>query len=214
MAAPGIKGTVFSAIVEHVRALRDAGKIDPSLLEHRLGAKGVEVLEQKILPMNWYPIEVYGRLRDLLCEIEGGGKDEYTVAAAAESARRLKAGGLYQQLNYLERWQAHATTGDAAADAEARRNLFRSQLVLVSTIYAGLFNFGTTKIDPDPEFPDRFQLEYWDAGLMPRAGRLAVLGFWSEMSLSWVTRKDEPLFYKTDHADHYVIRMRRDVARM
>ena len=212
MAPPGIKGSVFAGIVEHLRTLRDSGRIDADQLELRLGREGAALVDAKIVATAWYPIELYGRIRELLCDVEGGGRDEYTLEAAAASARRLKEGGLYQQLDYLDRWRAYVPTGDAERDAEQRRSLFRSQLSMVATIYSGLFNFGSTKITDDPDHRDRLQIEYWDEGVMPRIGRVAVLGFWNEIGKSWLRRPDAPCWRQVDAGDHFALRLTRDIA--
>ena len=212
MAGPGIKGSVFAAIVGHVRELRDAGKIDPGELELRLGREGVALLDAKIQGASWYSIEVYGRIRELLRDVEGGGRDQYTIDGGAASARRMIESGLYQQLEYLKRWKEWVPSGDPAVDQEARAQLFRQQLSLVSTIHESLFNFGSAKIAVVPDFPNRFQLEYWDNGVMPRICRLAVLGFWNELSLHWSLRQGPALWTKLDFPDHYVLRMIRGIA--
>ena len=212
MAEPGIKGSVFAGIVEHLRELRDAGKISAAELELRLGREGIAVLETKIQPASWYSIQVYGRIRELLRDVEGGGKDQYTIDGGAASARRMIESGLYQQLEYLKHWKEWVPSGDPAVDQETRARLFRQQLTLVSTIYSSMFNFGSKKIMVDPEFPDRLQLEYWDDGLMPRVCRLAVLGFWNEMSLRWSSGQRPGLWTKVDFPDHYVLRMTRGIA--
>ena len=212
MGEPGIKGSVFAGIVEHVRALQASGKIGAAELELRLGREGMAVLDSKIQPASWYSIQVYGRIRELLRDVEGGGDDQYTVAGGAASARRMIESGLYQQLEYLDRWKEGASSGDPSIDRETRTRLFRQQLTLVSTIYSSMFNFGTKKIVKDPEFPDRFRLEYWDDGVMPRVCRFAVLGFWNEMSLRWSSGQRPGLWTKLDFPDHYLLRMTRDIA--
>src|SRR5215470_7681100 len=104
LAEPGIKGSVFAGIVEQVRTLRAAGRIAPKEIEARLGKEGAAYLDEKIQAAKWYSIRVYGAIRELLRDVEGGGREEYTIKAGADSARRLIEGGLYQQLDFLKRW--------------------------------------------------------------------------------------------------------------
>ncbi|HBZ71180.1 MAG TPA: hypothetical protein DEP35_16190 [Deltaproteobacteria bacterium] len=210
MSGPAIKGAVLRGIVEQVIQLRDEGKIDATQLEFRLGREGMACLEGKIQPATWYPIEAYGRMRELLQEVEGRGQDQYTIDAGAASARRLIEGGHYAQLDYLKRWREYVPTGHLEIDHENQTALFRQQILLVRTIHDSLFNFATQKLVPDTEFPRRFQLETWDDGMMPRVCRLAVLGFWNEMSLHW-SGQHQPLWYMVQHPDHYVLRMTRDI---
>lgn len=212
MAKPGIKGSVFMGIVDEVRALRDGGRVSAATLEARLGKEGVGYLGDSILPAIWYPIETYGKMRELLRDIEGGGKDEYTMRSAAATARRLVESGLYQQLDYLKRWEELEPSGDPAQDARRRRELFRTQVGMVSMMYEQLYNFGIRKLVDDPSFPDRFQLEYWDGGVLPPSCRFAVVGFWNEVSLSWSAERTPDLWYLVHFPDHYFMRMSRDIA--
>jgi hypothetical protein len=205
-----VKGSVFVGIVQAVLRLRDAKRIEEIELERRLGDDGLAYLSSETALSGWYPIQVYARMRELLRDIEGDGDDAYTENSAAESARRLIDSGLYQQLNSLERWSQYQRSGDEQRDAEERRQRFRQQLNLVSTLYNALYNFGTQKVTVDPEHPDRFQLEYWDEGVMPRSCRFAVLGFWNELGLRWSSKRQ--LFRLEHSSDHYMLRMTRDVA--
>jgi hypothetical protein len=212
MGQPGIKGAVFEGIIAQVRELRDKGKISPAELERYLGREGVALLDTKIQVASWYSIQVYGRIRELLRDVVGGGRDQYTIDGGAASARRMIESGLYQQLEYLRRWKEWVPSGDPAADKEARIRLFRQQLNWVTTIHNSLFNFGSTKITVDPDVPDRLQLEYWDEGVMPGVCRLAVLGFWNEVSRRWSSGQWRDLWTKVDSRDHYVLRMTRGIA--
>src|SRR6516164_742569 len=75
MGQPGIKGAVFEGIIAQVRELRDKGKISPAELERYLGREGVALLDTKIQVASWYSIQVYGRIRELLRDVVGGGRD-------------------------------------------------------------------------------------------------------------------------------------------
>lgn len=209
---PAIKGSVLKTIVQRVHEVCRAKKVTAAELERRLGKDGVHCLNGEILATSWYAIKLYGAVRELLRDVEGGGRERYSIDSAAEVARKLIASGMYPQLDYLKQWKEHVPLADPVADAAARRELFEQQLVRVSRIYNSLFNFSTTKVTRDPDFSDRLQLEYWDHGVMPRDGRLAVLGFWLAMSEHWSPRRGGELWTKTDFADHYLLRMTRGIA--
>jgi hypothetical protein len=211
---PAIKGSVLKTIVERVHEVCGAKKVSAAELERRLGIDGLQCLNGEILAASWYPIRFYGAVRELLRDVEGGGKERYSIDSAAEVARKLIASGMYPQLDYLKQWKEHVPLADPLADAAARRELFEQQLARVCRIYNSLFNFSTTKVTRDPNFSDRLQLEYWDHGVMPRDGRLAVLGFWLAMSEHWSPRHRGELWTKTDFTDHYILRMSRDIAEM
>jgi hypothetical protein len=54
---PSIKGSALSSVVEDVRALRDSGRISADRLEASLEAADLALLETKIQPALWYPIQ-------------------------------------------------------------------------------------------------------------------------------------------------------------
>jgi hypothetical protein len=58
------------------------------------------------------------------------------------------------------------------------------------------------------------QLEFHDRGVMPYDGRLAVLGYWLEMSAHLSPSRRGNLWTKIDAPDHYVLRMTRDIAEL
>src|SRR6185503_3004487 len=68
---PSIKGSALSSVVEDVRALRDSGRISADRLETSLEAADLVLLEAKIQPALWYPIQSYARLTRLLLDVAG-----------------------------------------------------------------------------------------------------------------------------------------------
>lgn|SRR5262245_33571186 len=208
---PGIKGSVLKGIVEHALEVCQKQNISGAELKRRFGDDGVALLNGTIAPAVWYPISFYGTLRTFLREVEGGGSDRYSIDAGAESARRLILGGMYPQLEYLDGFGSDGARTRGAAAIVERCNRFKRQLTRVAGIHGALFNFSTMKLAPDPEHPDRVQLEYWDFGAMPPDGRLAVLGFWNELGTRWGSRKQD-LWQKVDRTDHYVLCMTRDIS--
>lgn len=206
--APAIKGSVLRPIVEHARELCRKRSIPVAELERRLGAGGAQLFRAEIRATDWYPVSFYGPLRQFLREIEGGGQDRYTIDSAIEGARRLIASGIYPQLEFLKQPKALI---DRKSDPKARRELFVSQLERVSTIHNALFNFSRVDVRDDPEHEDRVQLEFHDRGVMPYDGRLAVLGYWQEMSAHLSPSRRGHLWLKVDATDHYVLRMTRDI---
>jgi hypothetical protein len=208
---PGIKGSVFKGIVAHALEVCAKRNVSAADLERRFGRDGVALLHATISPAVWYPITFYGKLREFLREVEGGGSERYSIEAGAESARRLILGGMYPQLVRLDGFSTGGAGTLTAAQKEARREEFKQQLLRVAGIHGALFNFSSMQPAADPKFPDRLQLEYWDFGAMPPDGRLAVLGFWNELGGRWSQSKRE-LFEKVDRADHYLLRMTRDIS--
>lgn len=208
---PAIKGSVLRPIVEHAREVCRKRSIPVAELERRLGAGGAHLFRAEIRATDWYPVSFYGPLRQFLREVEGGGRDRYTIDSAIEGARKLIASGIYPQLEFLKQPKPLI---DRNADPKARRELFVSQLERVSTIHNALFNFSRVDVRDDPEHEDRVQLEFRDRGVMPYDGRLAVLGYWLEMSAHLSPSRRGNLWTKIDAPDHYVLRMTRDIAEL
>jgi hypothetical protein len=77
----------------------EEGRLSREALEARLEAADVALLEQKIVPALWYPIGTYGRLVEILFDVEGGRDTEYLVERGRRAADRIRATGLYSQLS-------------------------------------------------------------------------------------------------------------------
>jgi hypothetical protein len=103
--AGAVKGSAIASVVEDVNRLVADGRLRRLELEVRLQAEDIEVLDAKILPSNWYPLATYGRLTEVLLDVEGKGSTEYLVERGRRAAERLKAAGLYAQLSVdRDRW--------------------------------------------------------------------------------------------------------------
>ncbi len=132
-AAPSIKGSAFSSVIDDVRRLRDEGRLGSDELEARLEAADLALIDEKIQTALWYPIESYRRLSELLLDVEGGGDPEYLVARGSDAADRLWAAGLYVQLQHGEQRAEDARRGIGVfSERDAR---------LITTLSAAIFNF-------------------------------------------------------------------------
>ena len=102
MAQAAIKGSALIALIEDVAHCVEQGRVSAETLEVRLEPEDVALLEEKVSPVKWYPIDQYRRLTDLLFELTGEGRDfeTYMKARGAAAAERLIRSGLYQQLDY------------------------------------------------------------------------------------------------------------------
>jgi len=130
---PCIKGSALSSVVEDVRALRDSGRIPADRLEATLEAADLALLEAKIQPALWYPIQSYSRLTRLLLDVVGRGDPQYVADRGARAAQRLWESGLYVQLQHGEEKAAKARrVGGAMTDRDAR---------MITTLSGAIFNF-------------------------------------------------------------------------
>lgn len=94
----GVKGTAIESVVEDVKRLVETGAISQNALEARLQAEDLRLLDSKVVPALWYPLGSYGRLMELLYEVEGRRSTEYLVERGRRAADRVRATGLYSQL--------------------------------------------------------------------------------------------------------------------
>jgi hypothetical protein len=163
---PSIKGSALSSVVEDVRALRDSGRIAPDRLEAILEAADLALLEAKIQPSLWYPIESYARLTELLLDVAGRGDPQYVADRGARAAQRLWESGLYVQLQHGEEKAAKARrSGGVMSDRDAR---------VITTLSGAIFNF--TRWTYRVEEPHAV-IEVSEAADLPEMSVLAARGF-------------------------------------
>ena len=94
--AGSIKGSAFQSAQSDVLRLIDQGELDLDELGQGLSAKDRDWLDAFVTPVSWMPIATYGRLLDLLAQVEGGDDPvDYLRGRGRESGKRL-LGGAYQ----------------------------------------------------------------------------------------------------------------------
>jgi hypothetical protein len=174
---PSIKGSVFVRAVEDLLKLVSAGTVSRDELARKLPPGDVALLNQPITPSSWYDVTAYGRLLELLKEIEGNGSNEYLRERGARSAEVLRQAGLYQQMEYLTRTQMAQQT-----DARGRYLAFGRDLRLLTTMHGSILNFGRQLVKDDPEHADRYVMEYVDVAPYPEALCWTTDGFVNRMA--------------------------------
>ena len=174
---PSIKGSVFVRAVEDTLKLVSAGTLARHELKRWLQPSDVALLDSPVSSSGWYDVQAYGRLLELLKDVEGEGRDEYLRARGARSAELLRQSGLYQQMEYLNRTQA-----SQQKDPHARFLAFGRDLRLLITMYGSLLNFGRQQVKEDPAFVDRYLLEYADVSAYPEALWWTTDGFVNRMA--------------------------------
>ncbi len=92
MRSPGVKGLDFESVVADVRRLLDKGKLSREELEVRLGADEIELLDEKIVANDWYPMATHARLLGVLGERQKGGEIPFFVERGRQTAERLLSG--------------------------------------------------------------------------------------------------------------------------
>ena len=162
MERPSIKGTAFLSAVADLQALLEAGRLRQEQLEARLPAEDLAILEAKILPGEWYPIDAYGRIIDLLGEVEGGGA-AYHVQRGRRAAERLLQSGIYRQLDRA---------------LEQRKERDKTALIgIMLTVGRTLYNFGAWELLRDQSTDTRLRFELRQMAALPENARLTIQGF-------------------------------------
>lgn len=185
MTTPSIKGIAITQLVEDVCSLRDQNAEGPSRLEARLIPSALALLDEKIQPTRWYPIDAYESLTELLCEAEGQDRIAYLRKRGAGSAERVLATGMYQQISFLrERYNP--------TDLEN----FKRELKLVVTLQGAFFNFTSWVVAEDSEHEGRLQIEIRDAEYFPEVLCHTTAGFVTRLAgevrdrgLEWYTER-------------------------
>ncbi len=178
MDEPSIKGALFKGVIDDLNRLREQGQVSEDQLDAKLAPEDVALLEGQINPAAWYPLEAYVRFMRLLGDVEGAGKGTYFVERGRASARRLMAGGLYQQLAFLSRWieiGEQDTSDPPVLIADYTRNL-----KMVSSLASAIYNVGNWEVEPDPEHAGRVCIAVREASAYSEPMRLAIEGFVNE----------------------------------
>ena len=162
MEPPSIKGTAFISAVGDLQELIDAGRLSRDQLETRLRPEDVEIFDAKILPGEWYPIDSYGRILDLLGNVSGGGMP-YHVQRGRKAAERLLRSGIYRQL-------------DKAIEQRSEKDK-ASLISIMLTVGRTLYNFGAWEILPDQSTDRLLRFELRQMAALPENARVTIQGF-------------------------------------
>jgi hypothetical protein len=143
-------------------------------------------------------------MNELLREVEGGGSNEYLRQLGRQTARRLLDGGLYSQLEYLNRVEVSRT-----AEGPARFAAFGRDLRLLTTLSGSILNFSRWTSMPDPEGEGHYLIDVSEARDYPEVLAWRSDGFINEM----VAQRGGPDLWSWERvsADRIVFRMIRDV---
>ena len=194
---PAIKGTLFSAVVADLNRLIEQGRISPEMLESHLDPQDIGLADEKINAAGWYDIHAYHRIVELLCEVEGGGRENYWFERGVRAARRLVETGIYHQMDYLGR-----TMVSGEIDPVARFNAFAKDMRLLLSIHASMLNFGDWRCVVDPDRGDRYRVEVRGIAGIPDGIFIAAGGMFNGMSeisrskstLQWELKRISPDF--------------------
>ena len=199
MAAPSIKGTAFQTVaMDLAKQLRER-KSAREIVEARLEAEDLRLLDDKILPGLWYPLACYRRMTELLWEIEGKRDPAYLLARGARAAERLFEAGLYQQM----------LRGEEMGAEKRERNEGWTEFDgnLMTSLAGAIFNVSRWRYRRHPEDPNVNRIEVSEATELPEVSRLAAQGF-IEYTASRLTGADLRVTSERPTPDRIVFTLR------
>jgi hypothetical protein len=166
-----VKGLLLGGIVAQVRRMLESERLGEEDMLARIGPEASAVLDQKVQPIRWYPIEAYRDLVDLVWEIEGDRNPEFMREKGRAWAEKAYRKG-YQQLEYAD------SAPQLQTGAEAVR-----QGRLIASLIGAFWSFVEPEVDldPDPDRADTLRMTFRNAGSFPEANRYTVEGFLNHM---------------------------------
>jgi hypothetical protein len=143
-----VKGYVVASIVEGVRDALGRGRIGQDQVEIALGSHAA-VLDQKIDPFRWYPVELLEGLNRLLAEASGGDRRAAMLALGAEQFELFTSMGVHQQLSSSNRKASESSPKEIASWGR-----------LVSTMMRSVCSFSRATFEADPAAQGRYVLDW------------------------------------------------------
>ena len=157
-----IKGSILVAVTDDLCQLVESGRLSREELEARLEARDLELLDSKIQPALWYPIDSYDRLLRLLVDVEDPGNPaELLRSRGRKAAARLAEAGLYVQLQ-----------GDSKP-----ASLDLAQIKRTLSLWGAMVDFSRWSCVLETEQPRVFRIEVSEATRFPWVLRQANEGF-------------------------------------
>lgn len=169
---PSIKGSGFQSALEDLQRLLDTRKLTREEMEDQLAPDDLIILESKIGPATWVPMDTYRRVLDLLVLIEAHGDVEgYLFQRGWRAAERLHKAGLYSQFDATaEKWGTRVGK-------------------LVVTLGPVMYNFTEWRFDVDAEAPlGKFRITVSNAAEFPDCARFTAQGFIEYIARSATSR--------------------------
>jgi hypothetical protein len=209
MARPSIRGSVFKGVIDDLARLQEAGRVSDAEVEAQLNPEHLILIKGEIDPAAWYPLACYEPIVRLLCSAEAAGRETYFIERGRASARRLIEAGMYQQLDFLSRWEG--TLNRDASSESAMIADYASKLKMVISMASLTCNVGKWEVESDPDNPGRLRIATREARDYPETLRLATEGFLNECSRA--AREDHAHLFTSERAGPNLIlfRMNRDI---
>jgi hypothetical protein len=183
---------VIVAVTDDIGRLADAGRLSRDDLEAQLEARDLEILDAKIQPALWYPIESYDRLLQVLVDLEGRSDPaEYLRNRGRRTAARLAEAGLYAQLR-----------GDSKA-----ATLDLSQVKRTLSLWGAMVTFSRWSCTLESEQPRVFRIDVSEAEKFPWVLRHANAGFLDGV-FSGLAQRKVTVAIEDERAERFSYRVR------
>jgi hypothetical protein len=130
LGSESVKGSLVLGAAIATRRMVERGRVSREIVDVRLSASALELIDHKIEVARWYPIGPFCELIELAWEVEGDRKPSYLERQGAISADHLFDSNRYQQLDFAQR----------SGKAESKKQLLR-QARLIATVTGTFYNF-------------------------------------------------------------------------
>jgi hypothetical protein len=160
-----VKGYIVVSVVEPVREALEGGRIGRDQLELILGDRAA-VLEEKIDPFRWYPVETLEGFYRLIAKAKGGDERSAMHELGRGQFEQLAALGVHQQLSFAE-----------GAMLDASEKEVESWGRLVCTMLRSVYNFSEMGFEADPAAPQRYHVDWRGIETLEESIPEVTLGF-------------------------------------
>jgi hypothetical protein len=90
---PSVKGSIFTSVVDDLKAALEEGRLSAEDLDARLDAKDRALMDSVVTAVSWIPVDTYGHMLEMLALVEGSNQREaYLRDRGARAAERLLSG--------------------------------------------------------------------------------------------------------------------------
>jgi hypothetical protein len=169
-APPCVKGSPLAILIEETQRLLQSRALHPRQVR-ALPEEVQHLIEHGALSNEWYPVQYYSRLGELLCSTAKQGRKDYLRELGVKDFERLRRARTYRQLDYL---------GQLNAQRDLSTKLQDSRLII--SLMNSIFNFSRWAPAPDPKSPSHVVIQVTEAEHVPEVFRFLTEGFQTAMN--------------------------------
>jgi len=172
-----VKGVVLAGHAEALAKYLASHEVASEVLQRHFAPGDLELLGGWIHPTSWYDIRLYTRLLEFLRDEMAHGSNQYLIDAGRRTAESLIRAGTYPPFQYLRqiRLVKHNSAGD-------RFLAFGRDLQHLMAVHPMMLNFAPNRLVIDPDHPDRYVIEHYEADAYPEVLCWTTTGFCNRMA--------------------------------